>query len=386
MGHVEPVSVRQFDTTRGSWKSIGLDPRDFDGRRRRKDKMRIGLLVPFSGNDAIWGPSGQYSAVLAAAKINALGGVLGREIELFAADSGGSPDKVVPRVAELLDVHQVEALVGVHMSNVRIAIRNAFGRKVPYVYATQYEGGEKARGLFPIGETPVEQYGDAIRWMIRNQGARRWYLLGNDYVWPRQTHEIVRKLVTDAGGEVLGIDYLPLGGRHHRSMIRRIKAAHPDILFETLVGSDCVTFNQVFGDEELSNSIMRLSGVIEENVLMGIGSEFSENLFGVAGYFNSLQTAENKQFLNEYGAAFGANAPIQGGMSQACYESIVFLASVAESAGSLDVNKLASHGSQFSYFGARGRVQITEDRTVMDCHLMRSSGVEYEPVRSFSMQ
>lgn len=386
MERCEPVSLRRFEAAISGRNDITLDPLDFETRIRRKGKMRIGLLVPFSGNDAIWGPAGQYSAVLAAAKINALGGVLGREIELFAADSGGSPDRVVGRVAELLNVHEVEALAGVHMSNVRIAIRNAFHRQVPYVYGTQYEGGENAHGLFAIGETPVEQYRDALNWMIRKHGAKRWYFLGNDYVWPRETHDIVRKLVNDGGGEVVGIDYLPLGGQHHEAMIEKIKSARPEIVFETLVGSDCVTFNQIFGEEGLSKSIMRLSGVIEENVLMGIGSEFSENLYGVSGYFNSLRTAENKQFLNEYQAAFGTNAPIQGGMSQPCYESIVFLASLAERAGSLDVDDMAALGREFAYYGARGRVKITGNRTLMDCHLMRSNGLDYEMVRSFSLQ
>lgn len=386
MESLDPVGMRRLNSASCTWIDVTRQPLDPERRRDRKDKLRVGLLVPFSGNDAIWGPAGQYSAILAAAQVNARGGVLGREIELFAADSGGPPSQVVPRIAELLDTHQVEALAGVHMSNVRIAIRNSFSRQVPYVYATQYEGGETARGLFPIGETPVEQYRGAIEWMIRKCAARRWYLLGNDYVWPRETHDVVRKLVNSAGGEVVGIDYLPLGGKHHRTMIKKIRDARPHILFQTLVGSDCVTFNQIFAAQGLPKSIARISGVIEENVLMGIGSECSENLYGISGYFNSLATSENKEFLRQYHAAFGTNAPVQGGMSQPCYESIIFLASLADRVGSLDVDDMAALSRDFSYYGARGRVKISADRTIMDCHLMQSSGIEYDLVRSFSLQ
>lgn len=375
--------LKQFDASAGRWFDARRFEPGIDHQKRRKEKFRIGLLVPFSGNDAIWGPSGQFSAVLAAAKVNALGGLLGREIELFAADSGGTPSNVVDRVGQLLNAHCVEALAGVHMSNVRIAIRNAFDRQIPYVYGTQYEGGENSHGLFAIGETPVEQYRDAIAWMVHKHGARRWHFLGNDYIWPRQTHVIVKELVEDAGGEVVGIDYLPIGGRHHRAMAKKIKTSQPDILFETLVGTDCVTFNKVFAEEGLSNKILRLSGVVEENVLMGIGAEHSEKLFGVSGYFNSLKTADNLQFLREYKAAYGPTAPIQGGMSQPCYENIIFLASLVEAVGAVDVGKMTAMSRNFAYHGARGRVRITDDRTFMDCHLMVSNGLEYEHVKSF---
>ena len=84
--------------------------------------IRIGLLVPFQGADAIWGPSCQYSAVLAAAEMNEKGGILGRQIELLAADAGGSPEAVVERARDLVERQGANALIGVHLSSVRVAL------------------------------------------------------------------------------------------------------------------------------------------------------------------------------------------------------------------------------------------------------------------------
>jgi ABC-type branched-subunit amino acid transport system substrate-binding protein len=376
-------ALRKYSTSLGANGLYGTDVIDPYERRRKSDKIRVGLLVPFSGNDAIWGPSGQYSAILAAALVNASGGILGKEIELIGANSGGDPNHVVGRVQELIHVHEVDALVGVHMSNVRVAIRDAFAHKVPYVYATQYEGGENTRGLFTIGETPREQYGDAVRFMIREMGAKRWHFIGNDYIWPRETNRIVKEIVEDAGGEVVGIDYMPFGGGDHKEMLRKVRDSKADIIFESLVGTDCVMFNQVFGEDGMSSKVLRLSGVIEENVLMGIGCDFAENLYGVSGYFNSLGTLENKSFLSEYQSAFGNYAPIQGGMSQPCYESIFFLASLARATGSLDVEKMTETSRDFTYEGARGRVRITDEGTSMNAHLMRAVDMQYDHVCTF---
>lgn len=377
------IEVRRYLTPAGRWSRGDLDrflPAEPSAKR---DKVRIGLLVPFSGIDAMWGPSSQYSAVLASALINASGGILGREIELFGVNSGGRPDQVVTRVGELLGIHDVDVLVGTHMSNVRVAVREAFSSSVPYIYATQYEGGERARGMFAIGETPERQYRQAIDWMVRHMGMKRWYLLGNDYIWPRQTHVVLRELIHDAGGEVVGTDYVTLGSTDHTDTLGRIREAAPDIVFESLVGSDCVTFNQDFAEAGMQDTIARVSGVIEENVLMGIGPENTENLYAVAGYFNSLSTLENRSFLKEYQMAFGDTAPIQGGMSQTCYESIFCLATLARKAGSLSVDALTQAGRDFTYFGARGRVSISERGTEMACYLMKSDGIAYEMVRVF---
>lgn len=377
------IEVRRYLTPTGHWSRGDLDrflPAEPSAKR---DKVRVGLLVPFSGIDAMWGPSSQYSAVLASALINASGGILGREIELFGVNSGGRPDQVVTRIGDLLDIHDVDVLVGTHMSNVRVAVREAFSSSVPYIYATQYEGGERARGMFAIGETPERQYREAINWMVRHMGMKRWYLLGNDYIWPHQTHVVLRELIHDAGGDVVGVDYVKLGDANHVGTLRRIREAAPDIIFESLVGSDCVIFNQDFAEAGLQGNIARLSGVIEENVLMGIGPESTENLFAVAGYFNSLDTLENRSFLKEYQMAFGDTAPIQGGMSQTCYESIFCLATLARKAGSLSVDALTEAGRDFTYFGARGRVSISERGTEMACYLMKSNGIDYELVRAF---
>ncbi len=383
------LSELPIETLQSNYPIFGYSDSHFnnckpDFRKRRNDKVRVGLLVPFSGTDAIWGPSCQYSAVLAAAHVNANGGLLGKEVELFAADAGGPPEQVLPRVAELVERHNVDALVGVHLSNVRVAIRDHFSHLVPYVFAPQYEGGESSLGVATIGETPKEQYGDAIRWMIKHMGARRWFLLGNDYVWPRLTHKVLKDLVKDAGGEVVAERYLPLSCNDHGVTLGEIGMAKPDIVFQSLVGADSITFNREFAEAGLSDQVIRLSGAIEENTLMGISEECSQNLYCVAGYFNTLKTDGNLSFLSEYGKAFGDTAPIQGSLSQSCYESILALNALAQKASSLDPQRLMFVNKDFSYLGARGRVQVRPNGTSMDSFLMRSDGHEYELVKAFS--
>ena len=348
--------------------------------------LRLGLLVPFHGSDAIWGPSCQYSAVLAAAEINRGGRVLGREIELFALDAGGNPDGVVTRCGQLINDNLIDALIGVHLSSVRVALRDAFAGIIPYVFAPLYEGGENTPGVFAIGDTPQQQFPAAIDWMIQRRRANRWHIVGNDYIWPRATHDTVRQLIQSQGGEVVGEDYLSLGQVDISTMIERIRASEPEVIFESLVGSDCVMFNRAFSEAGLDRKIIRLSGSIEENTLLGIGAQHTHNLYCAASYFNALLTPENCTFMDQYRAAYGSSAPVQGVLSQSCYDAVHFFAALAEQAGDFSLHSLNAAFEGLTYHSARGKQHILSGKSNPTIYLAEADGVQFKIVTSLQQE
>lgn len=346
--------------------------------------IRIGLLVPFQGADAIWGPSCQYSAVLAAAEINERGGILGRQIELLAADAGGSPELVVERARDLVDNQGAHALVGVHLSSVRLALAEAFAGKVPYVFAPLYEGGVQHSDVFAIGEVPERQFSGPVRHLMDHYGAKRWLLIGNDYVWPRASHCWVRQFVTENGGEILGEEYVGIGEQDTSHLVDLIDRIRPDIVFQSLVGSECVPFNREFAARGLADSVIRFSGAIEENTLLGIGEAHTSNLFCAAGYFSALQTPDNLRFLKRYRDAFGATAPVQGVLSEACYEAMQFLGALAARARSFELEDLSNALEGLRFSSARGMTTVRNGVTHGPTFLARADGTEFEILREFS--
>ena len=149
--------------------------------------------------------------MLASSEVNAAGGILGREVELVFADAGGDPATVADMTVDLIAENSAEAVIGMHISAVRVALVRALRGRVPYVYTPVYEGGERSPGLFMVGETPAQQLKPAIHWLAEQRGARRWYLVGNDYIWPHVSHRAARRYIKASGGAVVGIDYVPFG-------------------------------------------------------------------------------------------------------------------------------------------------------------------------------
>lgn len=361
---------------------LPFDPDALGGRSSKV--VRIGLLVPFQGADAIWGPSCQYSAVLAAAELNERGGILGRQIQLLAADAGGRPEAVVERARDLVEKEGANALVGVHLSSVRLALSREFAGRVPYVFAPLFEGGVEGSDVFAIGEVPARQFSGPARWLMETLSAKRWFLVGNDYVWPRASHRWIRHFVEENGGEIIGEEYVGIGEEDTGHLLDLIEEARPDIVFQSLVGSECIPFNRAFAQRGMSKQTIRFSGAIEENTLLAIGEDHTENLYCAAGYFNALQTPENLRFLKRYRDAFGVTAPVQGVLSEACYEALHFLGALAARAGSFHHADLAAALEGLNFASARGVTTVRNSVACGPTFLARADGTQFEVLRGFT--
>jgi urea transport system substrate-binding protein len=351
--------------------------------RSRSDRLRIAFLIPLSGPAGLWGPSCQTSAVLASREINAAGGILGREVELVFADAGGDPDTIASETIDLIAENRAEAVIGMHISAVRVALVRTLRGRVPYVYTPVYEGGERAPGVFMVGETPARQLKPAIHWLAEQRGARRWYLVGNDYIWPHVSHRAARRYIKASGGEVVGTDYVPFGCEDHEAHLARIARARPDAVLVSMVGTDCVTFNRAFARAGLARHMLRLSVASEENTLLGIGSRYAENFYFTAGYLVGLDTPANQAFLDRYYAAFGGEAPMPNTIGQSCYEGIRLYAELARRAASLGVAELSQVSEGLSYTGARGQVTMRARHLVSDIYLAEADGLSFRILAHF---
>lgn len=352
--------------------------------RRRNDRLRIALLVPLSGPAGLWGPSCQVSATLAAREINSRRGLLGREVELVFMDAGGEPGAIADATLDLITEGGAEAVIGMHISAVRQALVSALRGRIPYVYTPVYEGGERSPNVFLTGETPALQLRPPIHWLSEYRNARRWYFIGNDYVWPRVSHRAARRYVTASGGTVVGEAYIPFGCEDYGAAIDLIRRTKPDTILLSMVGNDSISFNRAFGQSGLARHIRRLSAASEENTLLGIGVENAENLYFAAGYLACLGTPDNTAFLDRYYAAFGKHAPVPNTIGQSCYEGMRLYAEMVARAKSTDVRLLLRASEGLSYRGTRGQVAVRQRHLRSDIYLAEADGIEFRVVEHFA--
>ncbi|RPH62831.1 MAG: nitrile hydratase [Burkholderiales bacterium] len=289
------------------------------------DEYRVGMLIPMSGTAGIWGPSCLACATLATEEWNSAGGVRGRRVSLAVVDASDESDALEEQIEQLVSDGAVESMVGMHTSSVRQRIIGQLGGALPFVYTPLYEGGPLPDGVMAIGETPRHQLLPAIDWLTQRYRLRRWYLVGNDYCWPRRSHALAVGALTKAGCEVVGSRYVPMGSCDVEELIDDIRRTRAQAVLMSLVGQDAVDFSRAFGASGLAGQAIRLSCAIEENGLLAIGPEHTEGLFVASGYFGSLDTDSNGAFRERYWSRFGERAPVLNALGQSTYEGVAFL-------------------------------------------------------------
>jgi urea transport system substrate-binding protein len=339
--------------------------------------IKVGLLVPEDGPAGLWAPSARACANLAIDEINAAGGLLRRPVELVTMDAGTTGASAALAARNAVDIDGVSALIGMFPSYSRESVRDAIGSAVPFIYTPQFEGLERDLEIISTGETSHELLRPAVEWLVQTQGVSRFFLCGSDYIWPHLSFRIAKQLIKNAGGRVVGEEYLPLNGTDFEPVLDAIRKSGCNIVLPHFLGQDAVAFNRAYGEAHLASQAVRLASAVDETVILGLDEDATENLFLASAYFSVVRSRNNGAFLERYHSRFGDRPPPANGYGQSCYEGLYCLAGLVEAAGSLETRRVrAAVGQCRQRKSARGSdaAPITGGRHPI--HLARVDGYD----------
>ncbi|WP_394824941.1 substrate-binding domain-containing protein [Pendulispora albinea] len=348
--------------------------------RERTGSWRVAMVVPLQGPAGLFGPSCEAISELAVHEVNAAGGILGREVQLEIVDGGAPPGKVADELRRLLDLGRVDAVTGWHISSVRNALAPVLAGRVPYVYTSLYEGGERRSGIYCCGEVPRFQIRPALRWLRDQLGVRRWFIVGNDYVWPRGTSVAVHRYAHELGLDIVGETFVQLGSPTANQLAMHAALSGCDGVFMLLVGQDAVYFNQRFAEYGLHEGIVRFSPLMEENMLLASGDSATRNLFASAAYFRSLVTADAADLRSRYMQLHGPTAPPLSNMAESCYEGMHTLATLVSRAGTTELAGLNAAIDGVAYHGPRGTIEFQGQQAAQHVYLAAANGYDFDVI------
>jgi len=349
------------------------------------NEFKIGLFIALSGPASLFGPTQKACAELAAEEINKNGGILGRQIKLIPTDAGGPPAESTKSAIRLMLEENVDVFVGSHDSATREALVATIKGKVPYIYTPVYEGSECAFNTYVIADTPEQQIRPSLTWMMKERNAKGIYLIGDDYVWPRKCNEQAKQYIAENGGKVVAEEYVPFGAPNKfEEIVTRIKSAKPDAVLITLVGADNVNFNRTFAGFGLDKDIARLSLLLEENTLLGIGPESSGNLFSSMSYFANAPSEAAKKFKADYVAKFGDKAPQLGLIGADCYGGVYCAKALVTKAGGTDAKKCMAASEGITFPTAAGTVAMRGRHVDKTMFLATCKGTEFDIIKTFA--
>lgn len=327
--------------------------------------VKVGILHSVTGTMAISETGSVQAEKLAIDQINAMGGVLGRKIEYIQEDGASDWPTFAEKSKKLLVNDKVAAVFGCWTSASRKAVLPVFEQYNGMLYyPTFYEGLEQSPNVIYTGQEATQQIIAGIDWVVKTKGAKTFYLLGSDYIWPRTSNKIARKHIEKLGLKVVGEEYYPLGHTQFNSVINKIKLKKPDVIYAIVVGGSNVAFYKQLkaaGIDMTKEKPLLLTISVTEDEILGIGGENIVGAYASMKYFQSLDNDNNKKFVAAFKEKWGKDIVI-GDVTQAAYLGPWLWKAAVEKAGSFDIDKIkaASPGIEMTT-APEGYVRIHEN-------------------------
>jgi len=301
------------------------------------DTIKVGILHSLSGTMAISEVSVHDAELLAIKEINEAGGVLGKQIEPIIEDGASDWPTFAEKARKLISSDQVATVFGGWTSASRKAMLPVFEELNGLLwYPVQYEGLEQSPNIMYTGATTNQQIVPSVTWLLENRG-KKFFLLGSDYVFPRTANKIIAAQLAAEGGEVVGEEYTPLGHTDYSTIISKIQAAQPDVVYNTLNGDSNVAFFKQLKDAGIGpDDLTTLSVSVAEEEVRGIGPDVLAGHLTAWNYYQTTDTEANKKFVEAYKAAYGADR-VTSDPAEAGYIAVYLWAAAVEKAGTTDV-------------------------------------------------
>jgi len=306
--------------------------------------VKVGILHSVTGTMAISETGSVEAEKLAIKQINESGGILGRKIEIIQEDGASDWPTFAEKSRKLLVKDKVAAVFGCWTSASRKAVLPVFEKENGLLYyPTFYEGLEQSKNVFYTGQEATQQIIAGLDWVAKEKGAKKFYLIGSDYIWPRTSNKIARKHIEKVlKGKVVAEEYFPLGHTNFRSLINKIKLKKPDVIYSIIVGgSNVAWYKQLKAAGITSKKQTLLTISVTEDEVLGIGGENVEGFYSAMKYFQSLDNPNNKKFVAEFKKMWGEDSVI-GDVTQAAYLGPWLWKAAVEKAGSFDVDKVVA--------------------------------------------
>ena len=320
-----------------------------------KTPIKVGVLHSLSGTMAISETALKNTALMTFEEINAKGGVMGHPIEPVVVDPASNWPLFAEKARQLITQDKVAAVFGCWTSVSRKSVLPVFEELNNLLfYPVQYEGEELSQNVFYTGAAPNQQAIPAVEYLMSKEGggAKRWFLLGTDYVYPRTTNKILRAFLKKKGVDEKDIEeiYTPFGHSDYQTIVGNIKkfaAGGKTAVVSTINGDSNVPFYKELGNQGLkATDVPVVAFSVGEEELRGIDTKPLVGHLAAWNYFLSLKNPTNDAFIKAYKTwAKANNVPnldtvVTNDPMEATYVGIHMWKQAVEKAKSAEVDKV----------------------------------------------
>jgi urea transport system substrate-binding protein len=323
--------------------------------------IRVGILHSKTGPMEISEKSMIDAEVLALEEINETG-LLGRKIDWVIADGRSDWPTFAREAQRLIDEEKVSVIFGCWTSASRKSVKPVVEQKNHLlIYPMAYEGLEQSPNIIYIGAAPNQQVIPAVSWCYEKLKARKFFLVGSDYVWPHCVNEIAKDELKALGAECVGESYILFGSSDVGASIEAIRKAKPDVIISTVVGDSNGPFYQRLQTAGiLPNRTPVVSFSIAEDELRKLPLSTMVGDYAAWDYFQSIDRPENREFVKRFQKRYPDNR-VTSDVIEAAYNSVWLWAQAVSEADTENVADVIKAMRRQSLNAPEGIVSVDDE-------------------------
>jgi len=319
----------------------------------------VGILHSETGPMAVSERPMIESEILALEEVNASGGLLGRPVRWVVADGASDWPTFAKQAERLIRDEGACAVFGCWTSASRKSVLPVF-EKLDHllVYPMAYEGMEQSPNVVYVGASANQQVVPAVQWCHEQLKARRFLLVGSNYIWPRCVNAIAKDQILGLGGDVVEEAYLAFGSTDVGEIVRLIAEKRPDVVLSSVVGDSAIAFARGMRAAGLDPSkVPTVTFAVGENELQAMQPGDMAGDYAAWSYFQSIGGARNRAFVDAFRASYGADRSV-GDVNESAWMGVHMWAQAVREAGTTDVRQVRSAMRRQSMDAPEGVVAI----------------------------
>jgi len=357
------------------------------GRVYGAEPIRVGNILDKTGGLNIYSLKQIAGVAMAVDEINAAGGLVGRPLELVFYDSQSDNQFNSQYATQALAKDKVSVIHGGITSSSREVMRPIVRKfKGLLFYNSLYEGGVCDKRHVSTGMVPAQQLEPLVDYVVKENGKKKGYILAADYNYGQITSKWMQKLIREAGGEDMAVEFFPLDVNNFAPVIAKIQSAKPDVVWSVLVGGAHIAFYRQF-EATIGKKNMMLA-----STTYGVGREQTElspqegdGIIIGTSFVDSLPTDAAKSFVAKFQKYVGNNEYV-GEYGEYGYRGVNLWAAAVKKAGAADPDAVIAALDGVSFQGGGGLYTIDgkTNHTTMDIHIVKGNASQtFDVIKSF---
>ncbi|MDO8435705.1 MAG: ABC transporter substrate-binding protein [bacterium] len=282
------------------------------------EPLKIGGIVPLTGDGAAYGIPIQRAAQMAVSEINAAGGVGGQPMDILWEDGKCEGKEATLAAQKLVNVNRVPFIIGGACSSESLAMLPITEPAQVIIISPSSTSPDlsKVDSFFRFAPSDANAGRIAAEYARTKLGFEKAAIISEQKDYTQGLHKVFKETFTTLGGTIVAEESYQTGATDFRTQITKIKAANPEVVYLLpQTPAPGVVMLKQLKESGIKAQLLTAEVLIGRDAVKDNATTM-EGLVGIEQYFD--EKAERAQaFLKKYKETYNEDAPFPAYMAGA---------------------------------------------------------------------